>query len=143
MKSKRGRNIGEIEERFVMPLIPGDTFMFAGEVLRFHGVREMAVEASPVPRRQRPKVPAYAGGAMPLSTYLADGVRRFTSDEKNGLLVEGFWNRGNFLTVLHTFEGRPVNNTLGLLLTRRMESARLKPISFVITDYALAITSLE
>lgn len=168
MKSKRGRNIGEIEERFVMPLIPGDTFMFAGEVLRFHGVREMAVEASPVPRRQRPKVPAYAGGAMPLSTYLAEGVRRFTSDEsywrhlpksvqdwldlqakfsgltpKNGLLVEGFWDRGNFLTVLHTFEGRPVNNTLGLLLTRRMESARLKPISFVITDYALAITSLE
>ncbi len=167
-RSKRGRNIGEIEERFVMPLVPGDTFMFGGEILRFHQVREMAVEASPVPRKTRPKVPAYAGGVMPLSTYLADGVRRFTSDEqywrflpdqvqewlelqakfsqlppRTGVLVEGFFDRGTFTTVLHTFEGRPVNNTLGLLLTRRMESARLKPISFVITDYALAITSIE
>ncbi len=166
--SKRGRNIGEIEERFVMPLVPGDTFMFGGEILRFQGVRDMAVEASPARRKLRPKVPAYAGGAMPLSTYLAGNVRRFTSDEAywrflpenvqdwlelqakfsglppaTGLLVEGFWDRGNFVTVLHTFEGRPVNNTLGLLLTRRMESARLKPISFVITDYALAITSME
>lgn len=168
MKSKRGRNIGEIEERFVMDLTPGDTFMFAGEILRFHGVREMALEVSPAPRQQRPRVPAYAGGAMPLSTYLADGVRRMTSDEQywrflpeqvqdwlelqaqystlppaEGVLVEGFWHRGVFTTVLHTFEGRPVNNTLGLLLTRRMESAKLKPISFVITDYALAISSVE
>ncbi len=171
--SKRGRNIGEIEERFVMPLIPGDTFMFGGEILRFRGVREMAVEASPVKRKDRPKVPAYAGGAMPLSTYLADGVRRFLADEHywrflpeqvqdwlelqakysalppaTGLLAEGFfdkksWNQGTFNLVLHTFEGRPVNNTLGLLLTRRMESARLKPVSFVITDYALCISSLE
>lgn len=166
--SKRGRNIGEIEERFVMPLVPGDTFMFGGEILRFHGVREMAVEASPVKRKTRPKVPAYAGGAMPLSTYLADGVRRRLANKDDwrvlpqqvqdwlalqakfsnlppaeGLLAEGFFDHKTFTLVLHTFEGRPVNNTLGLLLTRRMESARLKPLSFVITDYALAISSLE
>ena len=170
-KSKRGRNVGEIEERFVVNLTPGDTFLFAGEVLQYHGVRDMAVEASPVPKSRPPKIPAYAGGMMPLSTYLADGVREVLSDprewrglpdqvvkwldlqsrfsqlpDEHGVLAEGFFTdlaRGHHVLVIHTFEGRKVNQTLGLLLTRRMESARLKPLMFAITDYALAITSIE
>lgn len=167
MKSKRGRNIGEIEERFVMNLTPGDTFVFAGEVLRYHGVRDMAIEASPAPKRLPPKVPAFAGGVMPLSTYLADGVRGLLSEpsrwpelpgqvrnwlslqqefselpQSQGVLVEGFFDRGVHVIVVHSFEGRKVNQTLGLLLTRRMESAGLKPLTFSITDYALTVTSL-
>ena len=168
MKSKRGRTIGEIEERFVMNLTPGDTFAFAGEVLRYHGVRDMALEASPAPKRIPPRVPSYAGGIMPLSSYLAEGVRAITSSPqswmklpenirswlelqkqfsalppKSGLLAEGFWERQMYVLVLHTFEGRKVNQTLGLLMTRRMEAARLKPLTFSLTDYALTITSLE
>jgi len=167
-KSKRGRTIGEIEERFVMNLTPGDTFIFAGEVLAYQGVRDGAVEASPAPKSKPPKVPAYAGGAMPLSTYLADGVRRTLSDpaewmhlppqiqdwlelqglfsnlpEAEGCLVEGFFDRKVHVMVIHTFEGRKVNQTLGLLMTRRMETQRLKPLTFSITDYALTITSIE
>ena len=34
-------------------------------------------------------------------------------------------------------------NSWGMLLTRRMERAGLKPIGFVATDYALAIWSLK
>lgn len=168
MKSKRGRNIGEIEERFVMNLTPGDTFAFAGEVLRYHGVRDMALEASPAPKRIPPRVPSYAGGIMPLSSYLAEGVRTITSSQKSwpqlpenirswlelqkqfsalppktGVLAEGFWERHMHVLVLHTFEGRKVNQTLGLLITRRMETAGLKPLTFSITDYALTITSIE
>ena len=167
-KSKRGRTVGEIEERFVMNLAPGDTFLFSGETLQYHGVRDQAVEASPVPKSRPPKIPAYAGGMMPLSTYLADGVRAVLSDPArwldlplqvqrwlhlqsrfaelppaDGVLVEGFFDRGHHVLVVHTFEGRKVNQTLGLLMTRRMESARLKPLTFSITDYALTITSLE
>ena len=166
-KSKRGRVVGEIEERFVINLNPGDTFAFAGETLRYQGIRDMAVEAVPAPR-SRPKIPAYAGGMMPLSTYLGDGVRDVVSDpatwhrlpdqverwltlqslfsglpEEDGLLVESFFERNDHVLVLHTFEGRKVNNALGFLLTKRMERARLAPINFTITDYALAITSLE
>jgi len=168
MKSKRGRTIGEIEERFVMNLTPGDTFAFAGEVLRYHGVRDMALEASPVPKRIPPKVPSYAGGMMPLSSYLAEGVRHMTSTPKSwtklpdtirswlelqkqfsalppqtGLLAEGFFERKMHVLVLHSFEGRKVNQTLGLLITRRMETAGLKPLTFSITDYALTITSID
>ena len=166
-KSKRGRVVGEIEERFVMNLNPGDTFAFAGETLRYQGIRDMAVEAVPAPRA-RPKIPAYAGGMMPLSTYLADGVRAVVSDPNawtrlpdqveqwltlqslfsdlpgaSGLLVESFFDRKDHVLLVHTFEGRKVNNALGFLLTKRMEKMGLAPINFTITDYALTITSLE
>jgi len=168
MKSKRGRNIGEIEERFVMGLAPGDSFVFGGEVLRYHGVRDMMLEASPAPKRSPPKVPAYAGGMMPLSTFLASGVRDMLSKPEQwsdlpkqvqdwlmlqsefsqlpadeGVLVEGFFDRGVHVIVIHSFEGRKVNMTLGLLMTRRMEKRGLKPLTYSITDYALTITSMD
>ncbi len=166
-KSKRGRIVGEIEERFVINLNPGDTFAFAGETLRYQGIRDMAVEAVPA-KRARPKVPQYAGGMMPLSTYLGDGVREVVGNvslwhrlpeqvqqwltlqslfselpSDNGLLVESFFDRNDHVLVVHTFEGRKVNNALGFLLTKRMERLGLAPINFTITDYALTITSLE
>ncbi|WP_051279619.1 ligase-associated DNA damage response DEXH box helicase [Hellea balneolensis] len=168
MKSKRGRNIGEIEERFVMGLAPGDSFVFGGEVLRYHGVRDMALEVSPMPKTSPPKVPAYAGGMMPLSTFLAEGVRRTLSDplqwmalplqirawlelqsefsklpSAQGVLVEGFFDKGAHVIVIHSFEGRKVNMALGLLMSRRMEKRGLKPLTYSITDYALTITSME
>lgn len=166
-KSKRGRIIGEIEEKFVINLTPGDTFAFAGEVLSYQGVRDMAIEAYPAPR-SRPRIPAYAGGMMPLSSYLAEGVRDVLSDAKNwqglpqqvqdwlglqsefselpanhGVLVEAFFDRQDHVLVVHTFEGRKVNNALGFLITKRMEKKGLKPVNFTITDYALTITTLD
>jgi len=165
-KSRRGRIIGEIEEQFVMNLVPGDTFVFAGEVLRYQGIKDMALEARPAPKH-RAKVPAFSGGMMPLSSYLASGVRRVLSNpsewsglpaqvqswltlqkqfselpKARGVLVETFFEQGDYVTVIHSFEGRKVNNALGFLLTRRMEKADLKPLNFSITDYALTITSL-
>ncbi|MEW4467841.1 ligase-associated DNA damage response DEXH box helicase [Parasphingorhabdus sp. JC815] len=166
-KSKRGRIIGEIEEQFVMNLVSGDTFVFAGEVLRYQGMKDRVIEAQPAPKH-RAKVPAFWGGMMPLSSYLADGVRRVLADPEqwanlapqvqswlrlqnkfselpkpHGVLVESFFDRGDYVTIFHTFEGRKVNNALGFLLTRRMEKADLKPLNFSITDYALTITTLE
>lgn len=163
----RGRILGEVEEGFAQGLTAGDTFLFAGEVLAFIGVRDLTIEARPVPGGE-PKIPAYAGGQMPLSTYLADGVRRVLSapsgwrrlpkevrewlrlqaefsliPPRDTLLIEHFPHRRLFQTVLYTFEGRRANQTLGLLLTRRMERQGLKPISFTLTDYGLAIAALE
>ncbi len=69
-----GRILGEVEEYFAQGLTPGDTFFFAGEVLSFAGIRDLVLEAKAAPGGE-PKVPAYAGGQMPLSTFLADGVR--------------------------------------------------------------------
>jgi ATP-dependent Lhr-like helicase len=161
-----GRILGEIEEYFAQGLTPGDTFYFAGEVLSFVGIRDMVLEARPAPGGE-PKIPAYSGGQMPLSTFLADGVRALLAepDEWRGLpddvrdwldlqarfsaipspdrlLVEHFCER-RYHTLFYTFAGRKANQTLGMLITRRMEHLGLKPLSFQLTDYGLVITGLS
>ncbi len=161
-----GRILGEIEEYFAQGLTAGDTFFFAGEVLSFVGLRDMVLEARPAPGGE-PRVPAYSGGQMPLSTFLADGVRallaapdewRRLPDDVRGwlglqarfsaipspdrLLVEHFRERRHH-TLFYTFAGRKANQTLGMLITRRMEHLGLKPLSFQITDYGLVITGLS
>src|SRR5262249_50171329 len=157
---RRGAALGEVEEYFAQGLVVGDTFVFAGQLLRFEGIREMEVLVSRVPRAEAPKVPAYAGGRLPLSTYLAAGVRAILADPaawrdlpepahewlrlqrwrsvlpgRDDLLVEVF-PRGNVhYLVAYCFEGRNAHQTLGMLLTRRMERACLGPLGFVATDY--------
>ncbi len=161
-----GRVQGEVEEYFAQGLTPGDTFYFAGEILAFSGIRDMTLEARPAAGGE-PKVPAYSGGQMPLSTFLADGVRallarpddwralpgdvrewldlqaRFSAiPGPDRLLVEHFFEQRLFRTLFYTFAGRRANQTLGMLITRRMEHLGLKPISFQITDYGLVVSGL-
>ena len=75
---RRGQVLGEIEEHFVQSLVAGDTFLFAGQLLKFRASRK---PGSTAPRGGQgdPKIPAYAGGKMPLSTHLADRVRAMLS----------------------------------------------------------------
>ncbi|HET8728420.1 MAG TPA: ligase-associated DNA damage response DEXH box helicase [Alphaproteobacteria bacterium] len=167
VRLKRGRMLGEVEEYFVQGLIPGDTFVFAGELLRFEGLRDMVVEVTRGGTGE-PKVPVYAGGRLPLSTHLADRVRAILSSPdawtglpeavqewlrlqrwrsmlpgRDDLLVETFPRAGKHFLVAYCFEGRNAHQTLGMLLTRRMERARLHPLGFVATDYVLAVWSLQ
>ncbi len=158
-----GRALGELEEGFLESLVPGDTFLFGGEVLALQGIveNEALVTRS---RSDTPRVPTYAGGKFPLSTYLAAGVRRLLAEpdrwgnmpmqvtewlelqrERSALpapdtlLVETFPRGGRFFMVCYPFEGRLAHQTLGMLLTRRMERAYLKPLGFVANDYAMAV----
>ena len=163
-----GRNLGQVEEYFVNGLVRGDTFIFAGEMLEFNEVREMTVHARKAKGVDAPKVPAYGGGRLPLTTNLADRVRAMIADpagwsdfpdqvrvwldrhaeqsvfpQADGLLVETFPRQGKIYTVAYCFEGRNAHQTLGMLLTRRMERAGLGPLGFVATDYVIAVWSLE
>jgi ATP-dependent Lhr-like helicase len=161
-----GRLLGEIEEYFAEGLTPGDTFVFAGEVLRFAGIVEDRVIASRATGKD-PMVPSYAGGKFPLSTHLARRVRTMLSDRQSwrhlpdqvaewlrlqdaksalpgpdDLLVETFPRSGRWYLVAYAFEGRLAHQTLGMLLTRRLERAGLKPLGFVANDYAISIWML-
>ena len=163
-----GRTLGQVEEYFVNGLVRGDTFIFAGEMLAFNEVREMTVYARKARGVDAPKVPAYGGGRLPLTTDLADRVRAMIADpagwgafpdqvrfwldrhaeqsvfpQADGLLVETFPRQGKIYTVAYCFEGRNAHQTLGMLLTRRMERAGLGPLGFVATDYVIAVWSLE
>jgi ATP-dependent Lhr-like helicase len=164
----RGRILGEVEEYFANALVPGDSFIFAGEVLAFEALKENTLIASRAPPGKDPKVPAYLGGRLPLSTHLAERVRGLLEDRRqwrglpeavaewlrlqhwastlppaDGLLVESFPRGQKAFTVAYCFEGRNAHQTLGMLLTRRMERAGLGPLGFVATDYVIAIWSLE
>ncbi|MFY8094356.1 MAG: ligase-associated DNA damage response DEXH box helicase [Niveispirillum sp.] len=167
VRLNRGQVLGRVEEYFVNGLVPGDTFIFAGQLLKFVGIRDNDVIAAKG-GQGTPKVPAYAGGRLPLSTHLADRVRALLSDPRlwdafppavqewlrlqqyksvmpdaSGLLVETFPRNGKEYLVAYCFEGRNAHQTLGMLLTRRMERAGLHPLGFVATDYVLAIWSLK
>lgn len=161
-----GPVLGKIEEGFVESLAPGDTFLFAGKTLRFEGIRESDCFVSNTADTEA-KVPAYAGGKFPLSTYLAESVRGLMADPKSwsrlpaqvsewleiqrnksilpgagDLLIETFPRSDRFYMVAYPFEGRLAHQTLGMLLTRRLERARARPLGFMATDYALAIWGL-
>jgi ATP-dependent Lhr-like helicase len=73
-----GRSLGELEEWFLSQLSIGDTFRFAGEVLRFEGLDEFGALATRT-FDSDPMVPSYEGGKFPLSTYLAERVREILS----------------------------------------------------------------
>jgi ATP-dependent Lhr-like helicase len=84
-------------------------------------------------------------GALP--EQVADWLRlqqlRSALPGRDNLLVESFPRGGRFYLALYPFEGRLAHTTLGMLLTRRMERAGLKPLGFVANDYALCVWSLE
>jgi ATP-dependent Lhr-like helicase len=162
-----GIGLGEVEEYFVNMLTPGDTFMFAGRILQFLRLRETVVEVTEG-RGKEPKVPAYAGARMPMTTNLAARVRAMLHDPSlwgvfpedvrewltlqkhrsrlpgpDGLLVETFPRGGRWYMVVYAFEGRNAHQTLGMLLTKRMERAGFGPLGFVATDYVLATWSVS
>ncbi len=162
-----GPVLGKIEETFLESLSPGDTFLFSGKVLRFEGIRENECFASSAPGDDA-KVPYYAGGKFPLSTYLADTVRQMLADPKrwralppqvagwlslqqrysmlpgrDELLIETFPRAERYYMVMYPFEGRLAHQTLGMLLTRRLERVGARPLGFVATDYALSVWALR
>src|SRR4029077_16881229 len=43
---RRGPVLGEVEESFIQGLVAGDTFVFAGRLLRFEGVKGLMAQGS-------------------------------------------------------------------------------------------------
>ena len=165
VRLKGGPVLGEIEDYFVQGLSAGDTFIFAGRVLEFAGMKANQALARPG-RTGEPKIPAYAGGRLPLSPGLAQRVRQLLNDPaihcflppmvqewlsiqkwvsdlpaEDKLLVETFPRGGKHYMVAYCFAGRNAHQTLGMLLTRRMERQGIGPLGFVATDYAIAVWS--
>src|SRR3954465_12693706 len=105
---------------------------------------------------------------MSMSTHLANRVRQMLADrndwsrfpddvrewlevqpqapvrpEPPQLLVEAFPHEGQHFMVAYSFEGWNAHQSLGMLITRRMENEGLKPLGFVSNDYALACYAPE
>jgi len=166
VRFRNGRSLGKVEEGFGTSLSPGDCFFFMGMALEVQKIdlTDLVVRATSKPAR----IPTYGGARMPISTHLAERVRAFLHDpgqwprfpddvrewlEMQGrrsrlpapdeLLVETFPHEKRHYMVIYSFEGWNAHQSLGMLLTRRMESQGLSPLGFVSSDYALACYSIE
>ena len=164
-RGRGGAPLGEIEESFAATLTQGDTFLIGGQVVQYEGLREMTVQVTK--GRKAPKIAVFMGTKFATSTLLStrvinllntgdwsalpthtsdwlDTQNRISAMPKPGrMLVESYWRDETAYTCFYGFAGRNALQTLGLLLTRRMEDAGLNPIGFVATDYAVLIWGLE
>ena len=166
VRFKNGRSLGRVEERFAASLSPGDTFAFAGTSLEVMGIKDMEITVRASSKSAM--IPSYGGARMPLTTHLAERVRemlidragwaRFPDDVREWLemqdwrsqmpgpgqlLVESFPHAAREYSVYYTFEGWNANQSLGMLITRRMEDLGLRPGGFVANDYSLAVWGLK
>ncbi|AKM10859.1 ligase-associated DNA damage response DEXH box helicase [Croceicoccus naphthovorans] len=166
VRFRNGRSLGKVEERFAAALRPGDTFQFAGIALEVESLKESEVIVRG--SKKSAMIPSYGGARMPLTTHLADRVRamlvdragwsRFPDDVREWLevqdwrshlpgpgelLVESFPHAKREYSVFYTFEGWNANQSLGMLVTRRMEDRGLSPMGFVANDYSLAVWGLK
>jgi ATP-dependent Lhr-like helicase len=166
VRFRNGRSLGRVEENFAAGLRPGQTFRFAGLDLEVEAMRdtELVVRAA----KKTGQIPSYMGQRLPLTTHLAGRVQALLADragwgqfpddvrewlEVQGwrselpgpgrLLVESFPHEGKHFTVFYCFEGWPAHQSLGMLLTRRMEQRGLSPMGFVANDYSFAVWSLR
>lgn len=161
-----GRTLGTVEEGFAAQLRVGDSFFFSGtavEVVRMD-TSDLVVRATSKPAR----IPSWGGSRMAMSTRLADRVRHFLAEpaewhrfppdvrdwlemqqlrsalpQPGQLLIETFPHEGRHYLVCYSFEGWNAHQSLGMLLTRRMDAQGLMPLGFVANDYALAIYGLK
>ncbi|MDA7428433.1 ligase-associated DNA damage response DEXH box helicase [Primorskyibacter aestuariivivens] len=162
----RGKPLGEVEEGFAASLTAGDTFLIGGQIVRYDGLREMTVEVSRAATR-KPKIATFSGTKFATSTqlsqriltmfeaedwpFLPDHTRHWLQlqrkvsklPQKGRLLIESFPHDGREHACIYGFAGRNAQQTLGLLLSKRLEELGLDPLGFVSTDYATLIWGLK
>lgn len=161
-----GKPLGEVEESFAATLTAGDTFLIGGQIVRYQGIKEMVVEVTRS-AAQNPRVAVFNGTKFATSTQLSARVLamfqqsdwpelpRHTAEwlhlqrevshlpRADRLLVETFPHDGRQFMCVYGFAGRNAQQTLGLILTQRMEEAGLAPLGFVATDYATLVWGLD
>jgi ATP-dependent Lhr-like helicase len=165
-----GGTLGSIEEGFIARLNKGDCFVFAGRVLEFVRVHDMAAY---VRKAVKPKgvVPSWTGSKMPLSSEMADAVLALLHGAALGefdepelaaarpmlaaqarlsrlpvagrLLVERFQSREGHHLFIYPFAGRNVHIGLAQLLAWRLARSEPNTFSLSVNDYGLEILAAK
>lgn len=167
VRFRNGRKLGKVEEGFAATLAPGNCFTFAGMALEVESIKDLDLFVRAATKAAN-TIPSYMGARLPLTTHLADRVRHMLTDRAGWarfpdevrewlemqayrsqmptpgqLLVETFPHDKRHYMVIYPFEGWNAHQSLGMLVTRRMESRGLMPMGFVASDYALGVWSLK
>jgi ATP-dependent helicase Lhr and Lhr-like helicase len=166
VRFNNGRSLGRVEEWFASTLRSGDSFIFAGMALEVVSIKDLDLTVRAA--KKAAQIPSYMGARMPLTTHLSGRVRHLLTDragwarfpddvrewlemqdyrsampEPGQLLCETFPHKDRHYLVVYPFEGWNAHQSLGMLVTKRMEVRGLKPMGFVANDYALAVWSLD
>jgi ATP-dependent helicase Lhr and Lhr-like helicase len=165
-----GGRIGTIEEGFIARLRPGDCFFFAGRLLEFVRVREMAAYVRKA-GKIKGTVPTWQGSKMALSTEMGDAVLDMMQRAARGdfsepeleaarpmlqtqarlsriptpdaLLLETFRSREGHHLYLYPFAGRHVHLGLASLLAWRLARDRPNTFSISVNDYGFELVGAE
>jgi ATP-dependent Lhr-like helicase len=163
-----GKRLGAVEESFIARLRPGDVFTFAGRVLEFVRVHDMTAHVKTAKRRTG-VVPRWMGGRLPMSSSLAEAMRLRLEQAAQGefpdaemqhvrplLDLQKTWSRiPRQNEVLHEitktregdhhyfflFQGRLVHEGLAALLSFRLASIGISPVTATFNDYGLELLS--
>ena len=163
-----GAKLGQVEESFAARLKPGDCFLFAGRLLELVRIREMTAWVKRA-SGNRPAVPRWNGGRMPLSTELGDAMlARFDAAQQGQLMgpemqavaallqVQARWSalpgrqvllaevlqsREGTHLYLYPFAGRHVHLGLASLLAWRVARHTPATFSMAVNDYGLELLS--
>jgi ATP-dependent Lhr-like helicase len=170
VKYLTGSTLGTMEEGFIARLKPGDCFFFAGRLLEFVRVRDMAAYVRKA-TTNKGTVPTWMGSKMALSTELSDAVLEMMQRATQGdffepelaaarpmlmtqqrlsriptphtLLVEAFQSREGQHLYIHPFAGRNVHLGLASLLAWRLAREKPNTFSISINDYGFELVSAE
>ncbi|MDP3759165.1 MAG: ligase-associated DNA damage response DEXH box helicase [Ramlibacter sp.] len=170
VKYMSGSNIGTIEEGFIARLRKGDCFFFAGKLLEFIRVQDMAAYVKKA-TRSKGTVPTWQGSKMALSTELGDAVLEMMQRAAQGdffepeleaarpmlqtqarlsviptpgsVLVEAYRSREGFHLYVYPFAGRHVHLGLASLLAWRLARDRPNTFSMSVNDYGFELVSAE
>ncbi|MDW8479610.1 MAG: hypothetical protein RML12_06925 [Xanthomonadales bacterium] len=161
VRSPAGRALGELEERFLARLRPGEAFRLGGEVYRLLALREDHAVARPA-RRERAVVPRWLGGRMALTPelgetmlevlaggdepelalaapLLAEQARGSACPRPGELLVELIEAEGERVLCLYPFAGRELHAGLAALLGVRLGLLAVGPLAFAADERGLLL----
>ncbi len=170
VKYLNGTKVGTVEEGFIARLRKGDCFVFAGRLLEFVRVHEMAALVKKA-EKNKGTVPTWQGGKMPLSTEMADGVLALMASASEGrfdhpelraaqamldtqarvsrlptpgtLLVERWASKEGHHLYFYPFAGRQVHLGLSSLLAYRLARDQPNTFSMSVNDYGFELLSPE
>ena len=168
VKYMSGGNIGTIEEGFIARLRKGDCFFFAGKLLEFIRVQDMAAYVKKATRKSG-TVPTWQGSKMALSAELGDAVLEMMQRAAQGdfqepeleaarpmlltqqrlsliptpdsVLVESFRSKEGQHLHIYPFAGRHVHLGLASLLAWRLAVEQPNTFSMSVNDYGFELVS--
>ncbi|MFN3939172.1 MAG: helicase-related protein, partial [Chitinophagales bacterium] len=163
-------SLGTIEEYFISRLEPGDIFWFAGQCLEFVMLKEMTALVRKA-KEQKAITASYMGGRMPLSSYLAEMLRRQLQNPghyaeskqeydvlspllelqknrshipaANQFLAEITHDADGLHVFFYPFEGRMVHEVMASLTAYRLSKIKPLSISVAMNDYGFELLCNE